>query len=149
MPKTVKLLPCPFCGSTAKRGELEPMPPEIDHVTYIVRCSHASSYHFKHGKGCPVMPETYGATPELAAERWNTRSVPADERVASRCYSKRPCNFAVTGEAGETVKDIRAKLGTGKPARMPTLAAAEGAARWVSELTGRAFVAQEVRHARV
>ena len=71
----------------------------------------------------------------------------AEERVASRCYSKRPCNFAVTGEAGETIKDIRARLGTGKPARMPTLAAAEGAARWVSELTGRTFVAEEVRHA--
>ena len=147
MAKQAKLLPCPFCGAKAKTDEMEPMPPEIDHVTHIVRCSHATSYHHKHGTGCPVMPEAYAETPELAAEQWNTRAVPAEERVASRCYSKRPCNFAVTGEAGETIKDIRARLGTGKPARMPTLAAAEGAARWVSELTGRTFVAEEVRHA--
>jgi hypothetical protein len=145
MAKRAKLLPCPFCGARAKTDEMEPMPPEIDHVTHIVRCSHATRYHYKHGTGCPVMAEVYDETPERAADKWNTRAVPAEERVASRCYSKRPCNFAVTGEAGETIKDIRARLGTGKPARMPTLAAAEGAARWVSELTGRTFVAEEAQ----
>ena len=82
MAKNAKLLPCPFCGSAAKTDEMEPMPPEIDHVTHIVRCSHATSYHHKHGTGCPVMPEAYAETPELAAELWNTRAVPAEERVA-------------------------------------------------------------------
>lgn len=144
MAKNVKLLPCPFCGTKARMQEMEPMPPEIPGITYYVECSHATSYHHKRGIGCPVMPAAYGDSPEEAAKLWNTRSEPQDERVASRCYSKRPCNFAVTGEAGETIKDIRARLGNGKPARMPTLAAAEGAARWVSELTGRAFVAEEV-----
>lgn len=147
MANTVKLLPCPFCGAKARIYEEQLLLPESDEVTHIVRCSHATRRHDKCGTGCPVIMGVYAETPEMAAEQWNTRAVPAEERVASRCYSKRPCNFAVSGEAGETIKDIRARLGTGKPARMPTLAAAEGAARWVSELTGRTFVAEEVRHA--
>lgn len=140
------LLDCPFCGSKARMREMEPMPPEIPGVTYHVECSHATSYHHKRGIGCPVMPAAYGDSPEEAAKLWNTRSEPQDERVAARCYSKRPCNYvARCPESGEAIKDIRAKIGGGKPARMPTLAAAEGAARWVSELTGRTFVAEEAQ----
>lgn len=141
------LLPCPFCGTKARMKTLEPMPPEITSEIYYVQCAHATRYHYQRGIGCPVMPEAYGDTPEAAAKNWNTRSEPQDERVVSRCYSKRPCNHVVRcKETGESIKDIRAKLGTGKPARMPTLAAAEGAARWVSEVTGRLFVAEEVHN---
>ena len=69
-----------------------------------------------------------------------------DTTVNRKIYSKRPCNYvARCPESGEAINDIRAKIGGGKPARMPTLAAAEGAARWVSELTGRTFAAEEAQ----
>lgn len=145
MAKNIKLLPCPFCGAKARMRTLEPMLPELPETTYYVECSHATSYHHKRGVGCPVMPSAHADTQEEAAKNWNTRSEPQDERVASRCYTKSPCNHVVRcPETGEAVKDIRAKFGLGKPARMPTMAAAEGAARWMSELTGRTFVAEEV-----
>lgn len=129
MAKRDKLLPCPFCGLTP--GGFD----KVQDGGYIIGC-HC-------GANGPV-----AESEEDARDGWNQRAPSEEGRVPRRCYSGRTCNHVVRcPSTGEAIKDIRANLGSGKPARMPSLAAAEGAARWVSELTGRTFVAEEVRHA--
>lgn len=70
----VELLPCPFCGAKAKTKQHEPSMPELPNGWWTVECSHATQYHHKRGKGCPVMPMAVGDTIEEATARWNTRT---------------------------------------------------------------------------
>ena len=73
MSNTLKLLPCPFCGSKAKAKKQDPYPPEQMNEWWTVECSHGTSYHHKRGAGCPVMPMATGETLEAVTACWNTR----------------------------------------------------------------------------
>ena len=73
MPKTAKLLPCPFCGAKAKAKQQDPYPPGQPHEWWSIECSHGTSYHFARGNGCPGTPMAMADTIEEATARWNTR----------------------------------------------------------------------------
>lgn len=127
MDKKIPLIPCPFCGIAP--GGVQ----ELRQGGFNVGCMCGA---------CGPVAENE----DDAREAWNQRAVQHDKSVPARCYSKRPCNHIVRcGETKEVLKDIRAKFGCGTPARLPTQAAADGAAQWMSELTGLPWEVKEVR----
>lgn len=79
--KRAKMLPCPFCGGTA-RVRMEPAsPPDVDEPFWIVQCCRdAIAYRRRHDTGCPAGPIAIGPSRQAAVDLWNTRMPPDTAR---------------------------------------------------------------------
>ena len=65
------LLPCPFCGATPAHEPWHGGGPFKTMVWCI-------------NEDCVCLPSVTGETPDLAADAWNTRPTPTEEKEASQ-----------------------------------------------------------------
>lgn len=72
--KEAPLLPCPFCGGSA-RVRMEPeSPPDVEEPFWVVSCCRDSlAYRRRKGKGCPAGPISVADSRDKAIALWNTR----------------------------------------------------------------------------
>ena len=72
--KEAPLLPCPFCGGSA-RVRMEPeSPPDVEEPFWVVSCCRDSlAYRRRTGTGCPVGAMAIGPSRQQAVDHWNTR----------------------------------------------------------------------------